>query len=134
MANLLDLMSEEDRQKSKEAFKKRMAGDTSFRKSQKISPEAFLIAELGYYYGWGAIETVKRGYVETFDENTGKRHKQLFTMEEACVLVEAARKVWYSKLLDQSRGTLVATGSALSKSPSKSFQRGMDKYIREVKS
>lgn len=132
MPNLLDMMSEEDRKKSKEAFKQRMAGDVSFRRGQKIPPEIYITAELGYYYGWGAIETVKRGYVETFDENTGKKHKQLFTMEEACILVEAARKIWYSELVNTSRGTMVATGSALSKSPSKNFQRGMEKYIKEV--
>lgn len=133
MPNLLDLMSEEDRKKSLDAYKKRMSGNLGYRKAQKISPEAFLVAELGYYYGWGAIEAVKRGYVETFDEITGKRHKQLFTMEEACMLVEAARKVWYSKLLDEGRATMVATGSALSKSPSKNFQNGMKAYIKEVK-
>ena len=133
MANLLDLMTEEDRKKSIDAYKKRMAGDTSYRKGQKVAPEVYLIAELGYYFGWGAIETFKRGYVETFDENTGKRHKQLFTMEEACALVEAARKVWYSKVIDQSRGTFVAAGSTMSKNPGSSFQKGMKPFIKEAK-
>ena len=132
MPNLLDLMSEDDRKKSIDAYKKRMAGDKSYRRGQKISPEAFLVAELGYYYGWGAIEAVKRGYVEKTDEFGKAKHIQL-TMEEVCTLVEAARKVWYSKLLDSTRGTMVATGSALSKHPRQSFQNGMKDYIKEVK-
>lgn len=131
MPNLLDLMTEEDRQKSKEAFKRRMGGDFGYRKGQKISPEVFLIAELGYYYGWPAIQDVKRGYVEKFDQ-MGNRQQIQLTMEEVCVLVEAARKVWYSKVLDSSRGTMVATGSALSKHPKQSFQNGMKKYINEA--
>jgi len=130
--NLLDIMNEEDRQKSIDAYKRRMAGDTSYRKSQKIAPEAYLIAELGYYYGWAAIEAAKRGYVEKYDES-GNRKQILLTMEEVCVLVEAARKVWYSKVLDQSRGTLVATGSALSKQPAKNFEKGMNNYIKGAK-
>lgn len=130
MANLLDLMSDEDRELSKKAFKQRMAGDTSFRRGNKVSPEVYLVAELGYYFGWGAIETIKRGYVETFDEETGQRHQQLFTLEEACALVEAARKVWYSKVVDSARGNLVATGSALSKHPSQSFNRGIRPFIK----
>lgn len=133
MANLLDLMSEEDRELSRKAFKQRMAGDTSYRRGNKISPEVYLIAELGYYYGWGAIETVKRGYVEIFDEETGQRHQQLFTLEEACALVEAARKVWYSKVVDNARGNLVATGSALSKNPTRSFNQGMKPFIKGAK-
>lgn len=133
MANLLDLMNEEDRELSIRAFKQRMAGDTSFRKGNKISSQMYLVAELGYYFGWGAIETIKRGYVETFDEETGKRHQQLFTLEEACALVEAARKVWYSKVVDSARGNLVATGSALSKNPNRSFNQGMKTYIKGAK-
>ena len=42
MSNILDLMTPEDRQKSLEAFEKRMAGDTSFRANQKISPVSFM--------------------------------------------------------------------------------------------
>ena len=63
MANILDLMTEEDRQKSVSAFERRMSGDTSYRKDHKISPISFLVAEFGYYYGWGAVEAVKRGYI-----------------------------------------------------------------------
>ena len=133
MANLLDLMSEEDRELSRKAFKQRMAGDTSYRRGNKISPEVYLIAELGYYFGWGAIETVKRGYVEVFDEKTGEKRQQLFTLEEACALVEAARKVWYSKVVDNARGTLVATGSAMSKHPSTNFNKGMRPFVKESK-
>lgn len=133
MANLLDLMSEEDRRLSEQAFRQRMAGDTSYRRNNRISSQMYLIAELGYYFGWGAVESVKRGYIEVFDEETGLRHQQLFTLEEACALVEAARKVWYSKVVDGARANLVATGSALSKNPNRSFQQGMKPYIKGAK-
>lgn len=130
MSNLLDLMSEEDRKKSLEAFEKRMNGDTSYRKDQKIDPTVYLIAELGYYYGWGAVEAAKRGYIETFDDHTKERKKMILTLEEIAVLVEAARKVWYSKVLDTSRGSFVAVGSAMSKSPKQSFKEGMKPFAK----
>lgn len=130
MSNLLDLLSEEDRAKAQSAYEKRMAGDTSYRKEQKISPEIYLIAEFGYYYGWGAVEAAKRGYIEHFDEHTGERKKMILTLEEIAVLVEAARKVWYSKVLDTSRGSLVAVGSAMSKNPGSSFKNGMKPFTR----
>ena len=72
MANLLDLMTPEDREAVEVAFKKRMSGDNTFRKG-KVSRVAYLLAELGMLYGWEAIVAAKRGYIETFDEHTGKK-------------------------------------------------------------
>ena len=69
MANLLDLMTPEDREAVEVAFKKRMSGDNTFRKG-KVSRVAYLLAELGMLYGWEAIVAAKRGYIETFDEHT----------------------------------------------------------------
>ncbi len=60
-------MQPDERERALAAFERRKSGDTSYRKDLKIPPEVYLIAELGYYYGWGAIEAAKRGYVESFE-------------------------------------------------------------------
>lgn len=131
MVNLLDLMSEEDKQKSLTAYKHRMAGDTTFRKSHKVSPVSFLIAEFGYYYGWGAIEAVKRGYILGYNDS-GKITKIPLSIEEVSELVESARKVWYGKVVDSSRGSQVATASAFSEKPVETFNRGMKPFFKEM--
>ena len=125
-------MSDADKQKSLSAFEKRMAGDTSFRKSHKISPVSFLISEFGYYYGWGAIEAVKRGYIMGSDDN-GDEYKIPLNMEEVAELVEGARKVWYGKVVDSSRGSQIAVGSVLSKNPNSTFDKGMKPFVKGAK-
>ena len=40
-----------------------------------------------------------------------------FTMKEASILVEAARKISYSGVVDAARGTQIAVGSVISKNP-----------------
>lgn len=118
-----------------EAYRKRKSGDTSYRKTLKIPPDVYLIAEFGYYYGWGAVEAAKRGYVEGFRIERDKSGritriptKIELTLEEVNLFVEAARKVWYSKNVDLARGSQVATASALSKHPNTVFDQGMKKF------
>lgn len=132
MPSLLDLMSDEDKQKSLSAFERRMSGDTSYRKDRKISPVSFLVAEFGYYYGWGAVEAVKRGYILGYHDD-GTQHKIPMTMEEVAELVEAARKVWYGKVVDSSRGSQIAVGSVLSKNPASAFDKGMKPFVKGAK-
>lgn len=132
MANILDLMTEEDRQKSVSAFERRMSGDTSYRKDHKISPISFLVAEFGYYYGWGAVEAVKRGYIIGRHDD-GSLHKIPLTLEEVAEYVESARKVWYGKVVDSSRGTQIATGSVLSKNPASAFNKGIKPFVKGAK-
>lgn len=132
MANLLDMMSDSDRDKSLSAFERRMSGDTTYRRNYKISPVSFLIAEFGYYYGWGAIEAVKRGYVEGRHDD-GSFHKIPLTLEEVSEYVEAARKVWYGKVVDSSRGTQIAAGSVLSKNPGSAFDKGIKPFVKGAK-
>ena len=133
MANLLDLMKPEDRERALESYRQRMAGQSSYKHS-KVSPEAYLVAELGYYFGWPAIEAFKRGYVETFDEHTGKKSKIPVTMEEISAYVDAARKVWYAKVIDTARGSQVATASVLSDKKGKSvWERGMKPFYEGAK-
>jgi hypothetical protein len=66
-----------------------------------INPELYVLAELGYYYGWGAVEAFKRGWIEDFREQDGRRLKCAFTLEEAVALCRAAQKVAYRKLLEE---------------------------------
>lgn len=139
MSNLLDIMSDEDRKIVEQNYKKRMSGDTSYRKGLSIPPDVFLVAELGFYFGWGAIETFKRGYVEAFEvtnkdgKRVEKRVKIPFTPEEASILVEGARKIKYSSVVDAARGTQVAVASTMSKNPKRTFNDGMKPYNERAK-
>ena len=102
MANLLDLMTPEDREAVEVAFKKRMSGDNTFRKG-KVSRVAYLLAELGMLYGWEAIVAAKRGYIETFDD-----------------------------YVNYARIVCVGTGSAFSKNPNETLRDGMKPFIDGV--
>ena len=132
MANLLDLMTKEDRKAALDSYNKRMSGNNAYRKA-KVSPIAYLLAEAGTYFGWEAIVAAKRGYIEYFDEHSGKKKKMLFTLEELSTLVDAARKIRYSEIVNQARGTQIATGSVLSKSPESTFRKGMKPFIEGAK-
>lgn len=129
--NLLDLMTPEDRKQAEDAYEKRMSGDGAYRRA-KVSPIAYLLAELGTLFGWQAIEAAKRGYIEIFDEKDGKRRKLPLTMEELSALADAGRKIKYSDFINQARGTQVATGSVLSKHPDATFRKGMKPFQKVV--
>lgn len=131
--NILDLMTDDERASIKEAYNGRMSGNNSYRKGIKIPPEIYLLSELGYYFGWGAIQDAKRGYVEDFDEATGKRRKIPLTLEEVNILVEGARKVWYSKIIDNARATQAGAGSVMAKNPNSAFKKSMKPYIEASK-
>lgn len=131
MANLLDLIAPEDREAVEVAFKKRMSGDNTFRKG-KVSRVAYLLAELGMLYGWEAIVAAKRGYIETFDEHTGKKQKMPLSMEELSALVDAGQKVKHSDYVNYARIVCVGTGSAFSKNPNETLRDGMKPFIDGV--
>lgn len=131
MANLLDLMSPEDKQRAIEAFEQRMHGNSGYRKT-KVSPVAFLLAEVGMFFGWGAIEAAKRGYVTAYRDD-GSIAKIPLTMEELSALADAGRKISYSNLLNQARGTQIATGSVLSKHPKQDFEKGMSPVVKKIR-
>ena len=131
MANLLDLMTPEDREAVEVTFKKRMSGDNTFRKG-KVSRVAYLLAELGMLYGWEAIVAAKRGYIETFDEHTGKKQKMPLSMEELSALVDAGQKVKHSDYVNYARIVCVGTGSAFSKNPNETLRDGMKPFIDGV--
>lgn len=120
--SILDFMTPEDRQKTIERGQKRM--EKTKTKSHDVSPEMYLIAEMGYYFGWDAILAVKRGYIENLNAKN-EIVKETFTLEEMNALVEAARKVWRTKLYEQSYGTAVASSSKYASNPKDAFNKGM---------
>lgn len=121
--SLLDLMPEVEAKSALERGERRMERQRS-KKGLDISPEIYLVAEFGYYFGWDAVLAIRRGY--TVEPVSGE--KEVFTLKEAHVLLEAARKVWYSKLVEQSHGNMVASASKFSQNPGQSFNNGVKPF------
>lgn len=121
--SLLDLLPEDEKKKAIARGKKRLKA----RKGQDISPELYVTAEFGYYFGWEGVLAIKRGYIEKVG-NDGSIIKEPFTLDEVLALLEAAKKVWYSKVMEQSHGNLVANQAAYSKSPADTFNRGIKPF------
>lgn len=123
MPNLLELMTDADRKMVANLRNKR--GGAIFPSVSNVSLQ---IAKLGYYYGWGAIEAVKRGYVE---KGTAKI---LLSMEEVGMLVEAGEKIHAQHMVDLARATRAGTASALSdKHPKQVFEKGVESFIKRAK-
>ena len=118
--NLLDLMPEEDAKKAIERGRNRLERRRA-RKGMDISPEMFELAEFGYYFGWDALMAVRRGF--TIEPVTGKH--ELLSMEEIQVILEAVRKVWYTKLIESAGVNMTSTGAAFSKTPSQTLENGL---------
>lgn len=115
--SILDMMPPEEREKALERSKKRMERSKA-RKGLDISPEIFELCEFGYYFGWEALMAVRRGY--TIEPVTG--NKELLSMDEVQVILEGARKVWYTKLKDSASTNMVSIMSALSKTPGQTLE------------
>lgn len=113
MPSLLDLLPKDERDKAIERGAKRYAHNEA-RKGMKISPEIYSISEFGYYYGWPAILAVRNNDI---------------TLAEMNALLEGARKVWYSKLVEQGG---VATISASFKTQNSSFNEAMKPYTEKA--
>jgi len=124
--NLLDLMPKEARDRALARAEKRLA-----KRTGQISPEMYLVAEAGYYFGWEAIVAIKRGYIEYTDKD-GTTKQSLLTLEEVSSLVDAARKVWYTKVLDQSLGSMNANISSNTKNPMEAYRSTMKPFLDEV--
>ena len=127
--SLLDLMSPEDKQKAIAKGKKRM--ERSKTQTLDVSPEMFVIAELGYYFGWEAVVAIKRGFITTYDDKMNLK-KSTFTLEEALALIEGAKKVWYSKVIDTAHGQFIAQRSAQEKEQGAEFNKGMKPFIEKA--
>lgn len=112
VVNVLDLMSERERTRLLDRYKSR----TEKREEvSRVSPEVYILAELGYFYGWEAVRDVRNNVI---------------TLEEVYALIEGAKKVWYSNVVDRARASQISTGSLFTKSPAKKFNAGMKPFIK----
>lgn len=110
MANLLDLMTEEDRQTVK-----KWAEEKRFTKHKiDIPVPYFICGQLGYYYGWGAVVDFRRGYHEGIKPD-GTPCRLSFSLEDAVALIKAAEKVNYRIKLDEGRIHAASTVSSYDK-------------------
>lgn len=121
---LLDKLSEEDRRK--------VAGWAERAKKPKydtdIPPELFIGAKLGYYYGWEAYMTYRRGYsVGLSDE--GKLIKLPYTFDDAVADVMSAEKVHYKQAVNTS--DLIASANISCRS--KDYAMGAVKFANAMK-
>lgn len=105
MPSFLDLLPEKGRELALERARKRRERNSA-RKGLDVAPEIYMVAEFGYYFGWDAVVAIKRGYIEKIGSK-GEIIKEPFTLDEVMILLEAARKVWYSKLTEQTHSTMV---------------------------
>ena len=99
--SFLDKMPEAERKQAVERADRRLERQQS-KKGLDVPPMFFMAAELGYYYGWDALMAFRRGYTRDMNGD-----KELFTMQEATLLLEAAQKVWYKKLTEQAHAGVI---------------------------
>lgn len=120
IGNLLDMMTPEHRRQAINRFNRRI--EKRENEENRITSEMYLLAELGYYYGFSAIEAVRENRL---------------TLEEIYVLVESARKVWYTKQAEIADMTRVAVDSsnpfAKKEAKIQAFHRGMRSYTERTK-
>lgn len=99
--SFLDKMPDAERKQAVERADKRLEKQQS-KRGLDVPPMFFMAAELGYYYGWEALMAFRRGYTQNLEGE-----KELFTMQEATLLLEAAQKVWYKKLTEQAHAGVI---------------------------
>lgn len=131
--NLLEMMTPEEQSKMRDAYKKRMKGDGTYKK-EKIPPMVYLLAEAGVYFGWQAIVDARRGYTEARDAD-GNLVRIPLTIEEFNGLVMAAKKFKYSDYINQARGTRAGVSSALATTKSKAkqaFEGGTESFRKVI--
>lgn len=103
-ANLLEMMSPEDREK--------MASRERLR-SNLITREWAALAEFGFYYGWSAVRDV---------------FNDVITIKQMNMFLEGARKVHSSHVYDQAVAGLAANSTKKGQ-----FQKVMKPFIKDMK-
>ncbi len=111
MPKLSDLLSEED--KAKVASWANKAKQSEYER--EIPPELYQMALHGFYFGFGAIEAILRGYIESVDQRTGKPIRVPYDLETVVALNQAARKVNYRHFVDMADLNAVAGVSSRDK-------------------
>lgn len=107
MPRLSDLLSEDD--KAKVAIWTERA--TKPEHEPDIPPELYQMALHGFYYGFGAIEAILRGYIDSADMRTGQPIRVPYDLETVIALNQAARKVAYRQIVDAGDIQAVASAS-----------------------
>lgn len=116
MANLIDLISDDDRAKVARWKQERF----SPKHETEVPPEIYTIAEMGYYFGWGAIEACLRGYYDTVDAS-GRKVRAPLTAELMVALCKGAKKVWYRKILEDGEISMSAHIASRAKMPGRLY-------------
>lgn len=120
VGNILDMMTPEHRGQAIARFKKRM--QKREREENRVTSEIYLIAEFGYYYGWEGVRAIRNNEI---------------TLKEVFVLLEGARKVWYSKQVEINNLRRVAVDSSnpLAKKSSKlmNYEKGIQPFVERAK-
>ena len=111
MANILDLMTAEERTKMLDAYKKR----TEKGHDAKVSPETYLACEFATYFGWEGLQAIRNDEI---------------SLEEVYVYLEGMRKVRTRHLMDLARIGVLSVSTPLSKHPKTTFKEGI-KQITE---
>lgn len=128
MANLYDILSDEDKRKVDQWTEERKYS----KHAREIPPELYTAAELGYYYGWEAKVAFARGYIIGIDDD-GKLIKIPYTFKEAVADVRAARKVKYRQIIDSSEITVAANISSRNDKYAEGAVRFANKVKNEIK-
>ncbi len=117
--NLLDLIEDKKFvERIKERYKKRIESKFSEDNKFEVSPEIYILSELGYFYGWSAIQAALNNEI---------------TLEAALALVDGAKKVHYARLIDDAHAQVVAIQSAHADKPSEAFSQGMKPFTERAK-
>lgn len=96
MPRLSELLSEQDKEKTKAWADKALNPEHE----TDIPPELYQMALHGFYFGFGAIEAIFRGYIDSVDQRTGKPIRIPYNLETVISLNQAARKVSYRQIID----------------------------------
>ena len=96
MPRLSELLSEQDKEKTKAWADKALNPEHE----TDIPPELYQMALHGFYFGFGAIEAIFRGYIDSVDQRTGEPIRIPYNLETVISLNQAARKVSYRQIID----------------------------------
>lgn len=120
MTNVLDLLTDEEKKEIKARYQERIKRRQNSSKS-KITPEIYLIAKFGIYFGWEAVRDVLNDNI---------------SLEMMFAFIEGAEKIYYSQLCENTRGTFVAQSSSMAKNgfeAQKSFSTGTEDWRKKAK-
>lgn len=115
----LDNISPEDLAKIK-------AYQASTKGAYPVDTEWLLLAEFGMKFGWQA-------YLDAKNDATDDNGNLLVSAAEMLTLLEASRKIEWAKVYNDARSSLIGSGSAQSKHPSKTFTSLTRDIIKQTK-